>query len=45
VIHFKKWQLDRRSGYVFLSIYVAFLILSAAIELNVFSYVNAPMCS
>jgi sodium/potassium/calcium exchanger 4 len=45
LIHFKQWNLDRRCGYVFLSVYSAFLIFSAAIELNMFSYVNPPMCS
>jgi sodium/potassium/calcium exchanger 3/sodium/potassium/calcium exchanger 4 len=44
IIHIRKWHLDRRSGYVFLSVYVAFVIFSAAIELNVFSMVNLPMC-
>lgn len=45
IIHVRKWHLDRRSGYVFLSVYVAFIIFSSAIELNLFSLVNLPMCS
>ena len=45
IIHFRKWYLDLRSGYVFLSVYVAFIIFCAAIELNVFSYVNPPVCN
>ena len=44
IIHIRKWHLDRRSGYVFLSVYVAFVIFSSAIELNVFSMVNLHMC-
>ncbi|CAF1014632.1 unnamed protein product [Brachionus calyciflorus] len=44
IIHFRKWYLDYRAGYVFLSVYAAFIIFSAAIELNVFAYVNPPVC-
>jgi hypothetical protein len=43
-IHLFKWQLNRRLGYLFLSAYVAFLIFASAVELNMFSLVNLPMC-
>lgn len=44
VIHLQKWHLDKRSGYIFLSIYAVFLMFSSAIELNMLGKINLPTC-
>ncbi|RNA35390.1 sodium potassium calcium exchanger 4-like isoform X2, partial [Brachionus plicatilis] len=38
IVHFGKWRLQLKTGYVFLSVYAAFLIFCSAVEFNVFSY-------
>eukprot|EP00057_Strongylocentrotus_purpuratus_P030006 XP_780438.3 PREDICTED: sodium/potassium/calcium exchanger 3 [Strongylocentrotus purpuratus] len=43
-IHFNKWRLDKRLGVLLTCFYVVFLSFSIMVEMNVFGYVNPPMC-
>ena len=43
-VHLNHWVLDIKLGVAFMGVYVIFLVLSTLIEMNVFGYVNAPMC-
>ncbi|XP_054759349.2 sodium/potassium/calcium exchanger 3-like [Lytechinus pictus] len=43
-IHFNKWRLDRRLGILLTLFYVVFLSFSIMVEMNVFGYVNPPIC-
>eukprot|EP00112_Aurelia_sp_Birch-Aquarium-sp1_P013018 Seg2745.2 transcript_id=Seg2745.2/GoldUCD/mRNA.D3Y31 product="Sodium/potassium/calcium exchanger 4" protein_id=Seg2745.2/GoldUCD/D3Y31 len=43
-IHLNKWSLDRKTGFVFLIVYLVFITLSSLIEFNVFFFVNLPTC-
>ncbi|CAF1054237.1 unnamed protein product [Rotaria sordida] len=42
--HGRKWYLDPFLGIFFLAVYGIFVIFSLLIELNVFGFVNPPMC-
>ncbi|CAF2075629.1 unnamed protein product [Rotaria magnacalcarata] len=42
--HRRKWYLDKNLGIFFLAVYGIFVIFSLLIELNVFGFVNPPMC-
>ncbi|CAF4376771.1 unnamed protein product [Rotaria sp. Silwood2] len=42
--HGRKWYLDPFLGTFFLAVYGIFIIFSLLIELNVFGFVNPPMC-
>lgn len=42
--HGRKWYLDRSLGLFFLGVYGVFVIFALLIELNVFGFVNPPMC-
>ena len=44
-VHFNHWMLDVKLGIAFMGVYVIFLVLSTLIEMNVFGYVNLPMCT
>lgn len=39
-----KFKLDKRVGYICLSMYSVFLVFAAIVELNVFFVVNKPIC-
>lgn len=39
-----KFKLDKRVGYICLTMYGIFLIFAAVVELNVFFVVNKPVC-
>ncbi|CAF1423025.1 unnamed protein product [Rotaria magnacalcarata] len=43
-IHGRRWYLDRFLGMFFLAVYAIFVVFSLLIELNVFGFVNPPMC-
>ncbi|CAF0772408.1 unnamed protein product [Adineta ricciae] len=43
-IHGRKWYLDKFLGCFFLAVYAIFVIFSLLIEMNVFGFVNPPMC-
>ncbi|XP_030627332.1 sodium/potassium/calcium exchanger 3 [Chanos chanos] len=43
-VHFNKWTLNRRLGYICLLMYAVFLCFSILIEFNVFTFVNLPTC-
>ncbi|CAF3977014.1 unnamed protein product [Adineta steineri] len=43
-IHGRKWYLDKFLGIFFLAVYGMFVIFALLIELNVFGFVNPPMC-
>ncbi|UJR22061.1 hypothetical protein I4U23_025129 [Adineta vaga] len=43
-IHGRKWYLDKFLGSFFLAVYGIFVIFSLLIEMNVFGFVNPPMC-
>jgi len=42
--HRRNWYLDQHLGVFFLVVYGIFVIVSLLIELNVFGFVNPPMC-
>ncbi|CAF0914881.1 unnamed protein product [Adineta steineri] len=42
--HRRKWYLDKNLGIFFLGVYGIFVVVSLLIELNVFGFVNPPMC-
>lgn len=44
-IHFNKWKLNRKTGYIFVIVYLIFVSFSCLIEFNVFGFVNLPVCS
>ncbi|XP_016848582.1 sodium/potassium/calcium exchanger 3 isoform X3 [Anolis carolinensis] len=43
-VHLNKWKLDKKLGFVCLSLYGIFLCFSILTEFNVFTFVNLPMC-
>ncbi|XP_071787820.1 sodium/potassium/calcium exchanger 4-like [Asterias amurensis] len=43
-IHFHKWRLTKRLGVILFCFYAVFLTLSILVELNIFGYVNPPVC-
>ncbi|XP_058034316.1 sodium/potassium/calcium exchanger 3 isoform X1 [Ahaetulla prasina] len=43
-VHLNKWKLDKKLGFVCLSLYGIFLCFSIMTEFNVFTFVNLPMC-
>ncbi|XP_078516200.1 sodium/potassium/calcium exchanger 4-like [Lissotriton helveticus] len=43
-VHVNKWRLDKKLGAYVLSLYVLFLCFSILIEMNVFTFLNLPMC-
>ncbi|XP_033211958.1 sodium/potassium/calcium exchanger 4-like [Belonocnema kinseyi] len=44
VIASNKFKLDRRVGFICLSMYSVFLVFAAVVELNIFFVVNKPTC-
>ncbi|XP_027194108.2 sodium/potassium/calcium exchanger 4-like [Dermatophagoides pteronyssinus] len=44
LFHYNHWTLNPSLGYSLLGTYVAFLIISSAIEFNLFGSVNPPIC-
>lgn len=44
VIAFFKFRLNKKVGLICLLLYTIFLVFSILIELNVFFFVNLPMC-
>ncbi|KOC68023.1 Sodium/potassium/calcium exchanger 5 [Habropoda laboriosa] len=44
VIAYFKFHLNKKVGFICLLLFVVFLIFTILIELNVFFFVNAPMC-
>ncbi len=43
-IHCHKWRLTKRLGVMLFCFYAVFLTLSILVELNIFGYVNPPVC-
>lgn len=44
LFHQNRWTLNPKLGYSLLFTYVVFVVLSSALEFNLFGYVNPPMC-
>ncbi|KAH9499172.1 hypothetical protein Btru_004341 [Bulinus truncatus] len=44
IIHLNKWTLDKRVSIIFMVIYIAYTLLAALYELNVFGYFHPSEC-
>ncbi|XP_028407139.1 sodium/potassium/calcium exchanger 3-like isoform X2 [Dendronephthya gigantea] len=44
MMHFHEWTLTKTVGCTYLVVYLIFISIACVIELNVFGYVNPPMC-
>merc|ERR1711962_1501170 len=44
-IHCHKWKLTKRVGFLLFGFYAIFLTFSVLVELNVFGFVNPPVCA
>lgn len=44
IIHYYKWTLNKKVGWIYMFFYFLFLIISVVVEMNAFGNFNPPMC-
>ena len=44
LFHIHKWTLNPKLGKMMLGTYAVFIVITSALEFNLFGYVNPPMC-